>query len=151
MQFMGTYPIKIDVKGRASVPKPYRELLEKLAVDQLVVTNYQDQGFPCLEVVPLPVWDKFLRKFQERPQMDPRVEVFRNFYVTPAHPVELDTAGRLLIPQHLRDNARLEHEVIVVGATDRFRVWDAELWAKVFAESSRLFAESKAFLAADLS
>jgi MraZ protein len=151
VQFMGTYPIKIDIKGRASVPKPYREILEKQAIDQLVVTNYQDQGFSCLEVVPLPVWDKFLRKFQERPQMDPRVEVFRNFYVTPAHAVALDTAGRLLIPQHLRDQARLEHEIIVVGATDRFRIWDAESWAKVFAESARQFAEAKAALAADLS
>ena len=99
----------------------------------------------------MPAWDKFMRRFEKLPQMSLNVERFRNFYVTPAHVVELDTAGRLLIPQHLRESAKLDRQVVVIGATDRFRIWNAQLWAKVFAESANGFAEAKAALAPDLS
>jgi MraZ protein len=148
---MGTYPIKIDEKGRASVPKDYRELFAKENQDALVVTNFMVQQSPCLEVLPLPVWEKFLRRFEKQPQFDSRVEVIGTFYVNPARHIAFDTAGRILIPQPLREWAQLDRDAIVVGSLDRFRIWNATLWGKVLESSAKQFPDAKEALASALS
>jgi MraZ protein len=149
--FQGVLPIKVDSKGRAGVPKEYRELFAKEGQDSLVLTSFMVKNAPCLDALPVPVWEKFLRKFEKQPQFDEQVEIFGTFYVNPARTVAFDTAGRILIPQPLREWAQLDHEVVVVGALDRFRFWNAELWTKFHQETAKQFPAAKQALASVLS
>src|SRR5207245_1938235 len=49
--------------------------------------------------------------------------------------VEPDAQGRILIPQRLREYARLEREVAVIGALDRIEIWDAGRWHEISGEA----------------
>jgi MraZ protein len=138
MRFTGEHPIKIDEKGRANIPKAYRELFAQAGLDRLVLTRYQVQGRPCLEALPPPVWEAFLEKFQQQSSLDPQIEVIGTFYVYPARELPLDSAGRVLIPQTQREWAKLDREAVVVGAVDRFRIWNAALWTETSADSAAL-------------
>ena len=91
-----------------------------------------------------------MRKFERLPEMDPNVEAFRDHFIAPAQWVTMDGQGRILIPQTLREEVGLGRKVVVVAAGDKFRLWDAEVWAQVRQESKRRFADSKKALAADL-
>lgn len=151
MRFIGMYQQTLDIKGRTSVPASIRDDLKKAAIERLVVTNDQVSDRDCLQVLPEPVWDKLNRKLDRLPEMDPNVEAFRDHVISPAQMVTMDGQGRILIPQTLRDEVQLGKKVVVVAAGDKFRIWDADVWAQVRKTAKEKFAESKKALAAALS
>lgn len=151
MRLMGLYPQTMDNKGRTSVPASIRDELTKLGIKCLIVTNDIVSGHDCLVIYPEPEWEKFIRKFERLPEMDPDVEVFRDHFIAPAQPVGMDGQGRILVPQTLREEIGLNRKVVVVAAGDKFRIWDADVWAQVRKESKARFAESKRALAEKLS
>ncbi len=151
MRLMGLYPQTMDNKGRTSVPAPIRDELAKQGIELLVVTNDTVGEHDCLVVYPEPEWEKFIRKFERLPEMDPHVEAFHNHFIAPAQPVGMDGQGRILVPQTLREEIGLNGKVVVVAAGDKFRIWDADVWAQVRKDSKARFAESKRALAEKLS
>lgn len=151
MLFSSTYPIKIDEKGRAGVPKAYRESLTAQGIDQMVVTFEKEGDRPCLELIPLPVWEAFLREFLKLPQWDRQNAVIRTFKINPARTVPVDSAGRVLIPPKMREWAKLDHEAIVIGVSDRFQIWNEEQYNQVFADAAQAYPDAKNAKASELS
>ena len=151
MWFSSTYPIKVDEKGRAGVPKAYREILVGEGIDQMVVTFEKEGNWPCIELVPLPVWEAFVKEFLKLPQWDRQNAVIRTFKINPARTVPIDSAGRVLIPPKMREWAKLEHEAIVVGASDRFQIWNEDQYNQVFAEAASGYSDAKNAKALELS
>ena len=43
---------------------------------------------------------------------------------------ELDSQGRIVIPQKLRKYAQLEKDTVIIGVNDRAEIWSAELWSQ---------------------
>mgnify|MGYP002534509979 CR=1 FL=1 len=41
---------------------------------------------------------------------------------------ELDSQGRIVVPQKLRRYAGLDKDVVFVGDEDHFEIWDAKRW-----------------------
>ena len=150
MRFTGLFQQILDAKGRTSVPAQIRAELAKLGIDRLVITTDQVRAYDCLVVYPEPVWDKFVRKFERLPELDPDVEVFRDTHIAPAQPLTMDGQGRILIPQSLRDEVKLGGRVVVVAAGDTFRIWDADIWTKDRQDAKARYPESKKALAARL-
>jgi MraZ protein len=138
----------MDGKGRTSVSAPIRDELVRAGVAKLVITTDVVRGRYCLVVYPEPVWDKFLEWFETLPDMDPDVEVVRDTHIAPAQPLVMDGQGRILIPQSLREEAKLGSKVVVVAAGDKFRIWDADIWAQDREDAKARYADSKKALAA---
>ena len=93
----GTYEHSIDAKGRLFIPAKLRE--------ELGVTFYLAMGIDtCLAIYPQSTWDKFIEKFASRPMTQSKVmrPLFAN-----AVKCELDSQGRIVIPQKLRRYAQL--------------------------------------------
>lgn len=130
--FRGTFEHTVDDKGRVSVPARFRELLFAANDTRVVLTNFQIDGEPCLDVYPHSAWVKLEEQLRSKPQFDPRVLKFVTFYVSGAYDCELDKQGRIFLPPTLRDYARLRRDVVFTSAIDKFRIWDRETWQKVF-------------------
>ena len=150
MRFWGQYELKLDKKGRAKVPSPIRDPLLKEGIQDLIVTMQENNGRYCLEIVPLPVWQDFMERFEKLPKMDPHVQNIQTIHVVPAQPVTMDAQNRILIPQRLREKIELEREAVAVAAGDRFQLWKAEVWEEVQSKASAGFAEAKQVLAEKL-
>jgi MraZ protein len=118
--FRGRYQHSIDPKGRLSVPAKFRDVLAQYEGTLIVVPNDN-----ALEVHPLEEWQRLENRINEQSQFDPEVRKLGRLYISRAKDVDLDGAGRILLPPDSRQQAGLGKDVTLVGPGRRFfEVWD---------------------------
>ena len=120
--FRGINAITIDGKGRFAVPTRYRDALGA----SLVVTI--DTKETCLLLYPSAEWQKIENKLQNLSSFDERTRRIQRLLIGHATDVELDANGRVLLHQLLRDYAQLDKRIVLIGQSNKFEVWDEELW-----------------------
>lgn len=120
--FRGINAINIDGKGRLAVPTRYREALDT----SLVVTI--DTEETCLLLYPTQQWQVIEENLQKLPSFNPAARRIQRLLIGHATDVELDSQGRLLLPQLLREHAHLDKRVVLIGQGNKFEVWDDALW-----------------------
>jgi MraZ protein len=136
--FRGRYEHIVTEKGRMSVPAKFREVVrEKYGEETLIITTF-DQ---CLAAYPIREWNEIERKVSELPQFRQEVISFLRYLMGSAIDCPIDGQGRILIPQSLRNHARVNRDVVVIGMLNRFEIWAKELWEEE--ESKKAFEEFK--------
>jgi MraZ protein len=118
MVFTGGPIITLDAKGRISVPVRTRERLQSEFGGQLTVTKNRAGA---LSLFPRPVWERFETQLLG---LDMAADDLKRLYLGSASPVELDGAGRLLIPPELRTWAGLDRDVVFMGMGATIELWD---------------------------
>ena len=115
--FLGEFNHTVDNKGRMFVPACYRDQL----VGKFYVSRTEDK---CVKLYSKPEWDKFCARFENIPgEKNTRSSRFIFRY---AYEVELDSSGRLLIPEKLREHAGIKKDVVIIGRNTLAEIWDAE-------------------------
>lgn len=121
--FLGRYEHNIDEKGRLTIPVRYRELLENGA--------YVTQGFDRnLIVLDAPSFEKMYEHVNQMSMTDPIARQLKRFIFSSAERVDIDRAGRMLLPQFLREAARLNDLAMIIGVGDYFEIWSKQNWAQ---------------------
>ena len=121
VMFIGEYEHTLDEKNRVSIPKHYRTGLGK----KMVMTRGLDN---CLFVYSRANWEKVAAKLQELSFAQADTRGFNRFILSGAAEVEIDSAGRVLVPEHQREFAGLKKEVVFAGVSDRVEIWDKAVW-----------------------
>ncbi len=119
--FQGASKLTLDPKGRISMPTRHRDQLVTGCDGRLTVTRHPDG---CLLVYPRPRWEA---KREELAVLPYAARALQRLLLGNAIDLELDTAGRLLIPNGLREDARLTREATLIGMGAHFELWDPEL------------------------
>jgi MraZ protein len=140
--FRGTFEHTVDDKGRVSVPARFRDALIASGDERVVITNFAINSLRCLDVYPYAAWLQLEERLRARPQFDSRVMRFQNYYSAAAQECHLDKQGRILLPPSLREYAGLRRDVTFTAGGEKFRIWDHEVWGKVFAEAERELMEN---------
>ena len=125
-KFRGVSNLSLDAKGRIVLPARYRERLLESCAGQLVVTIDTEQ--PCLLIYPLPEWESIEEKIEALPSFNPVTRRIQRLLIGHATEVEVNAAGRLLLSAPLREYARLERKVVLIGQGKKFELWDETLW-----------------------
>ena len=107
-----------------------------------------DTQSACLAVYPLPEWERIERDVQSLPALNPGVKRFQRLVLGYASDVELDGSGRVLLPPALREYARLEKRLVLVGQGNKLELWSEALW--LAERDSALAAEAGEELPAEL-
>lgn len=123
--FRGRTNLNLDAKGRLAIPALYRDEIAAQCAGQFTVTADSQQ---CLLIYPKPTWDAIEADLMQRPNVSGAVKLLQRKLVGQAKPVELDSAGRLLIPPELRAYAGLEKTVTLIGQKIKFELWDEAKW-----------------------
>ncbi len=118
---IGEYNHTLDPKKRLSLPSKWRKELGK----KLVVTRGLDN---CLFVYPLREWEKITEKIGQLPLGQADTRSFNRFFLSGAVEVEVDSVGRILVPDFLKDFAKLASNVVLAGIHNRIEIWDEEAW-----------------------
>src|SRR5262245_1103953 len=134
MVFRGTFEHSIDDKARVAIPAKYREALSGLQEERLMVTRFRSGEQRCLDIYPLAAWRTLEEKILRMPRFGPELQRFKRAYVSGAHECLLDGQGRILIPQHLRDYAGIERDVVFTGEIDIFKLWSRDAWQRIFVD-----------------
>jgi len=117
--FRGNHPAKVDPKGRLKLPSGFKERMENAQVTQFFITS--DDG-KCAQIWPLPEWEKREALLAESSTMDEAVAKYLKFTSYFGQEVEIDSEGRVLLPQLLRQRARLDGEVAIIGQIEYLEV-----------------------------
>ncbi len=123
----GSSPAKVDEKFRLKVPARFRRDLPETGDGMFFVTS--DSG-SCAQIYPVPVWERIAQKFLQPPRMDPAKLKLQNITSYYGTLTQMDTQGRILIPQVLREDAQIMGDVLVVGKEDHLEVWNGEAFRK---------------------
>jgi MraZ protein len=128
--FIGEYSLSIDEKNRLSIPVKFRAELKGKAV----VTRGLDNS---LFLYSLPEWQKLAEKLASLPISKANTRAFSRLMLAGAMDCEIDKAGRITLPDYLKDFAKLNKKVVVAGLYNRLEIWSDELWSKYKKETEK--------------
>lgn len=127
--FIGEYEATLDNKGRFLLPAGIKKQLPD-GVEPVFVIN---RGFEkCLTVYPMQSWKPIYENISALNDFDPKVREFRRYFLNGATQIELDGAGRMLLPKSLMEHAGLEKDIVLVSAMDKLEIWDKSKYQQFF-------------------
>jgi len=121
--FIGEYQHTLDVKRRVAVPAKFRSKFK----DGIVLTRGLDG---CLFVYTMAEWKKIAEKLGTMPVGEKATRSFIRMILAGATDGYLDSQGRVLIPEYLKNYAGLDKDVVVIGLFNRLEIWDSDVWEK---------------------
>jgi MraZ protein len=130
--FRGVSELVLDAKGRLAIPARHRDGLVSGGEGRLVITA--DHG-GCLLIYPIRAWEPIQAQLMGLSSFDDTIRSLQRLIVGHADDVDLDAAGRILIPPALRRYAGLDKRVVLVGQGQKLELWDEAKWQAQIAQS----------------
>lgn len=119
--YIGRYYHALEQKGRLSIPAAYRSVLGS----QAILTRGLDG---CLFLFDRITWDKLLAQASSLPLTQKTARDWLRLLTNSAAVMSFDSLGRILIPDYLRETARLRKSVVIVGSLNRIELWDSQAY-----------------------
>lgn len=120
---IGEYKHTLDDKKRISLPSKFRSKVGK----NIVITRGLDG---CLFLYPIKEWQKISEKLGDLGMGQADTRGFNRFMLSGASEVNVDSVGRILIPEHLRDFAKVKSKVVFAGVFNRIEIWNEKAWTE---------------------
>lgn len=120
---IGQFNHTIDDKNRLSLPSKFRKEMGK----KVVITPGLDS---CLFIFTMNEWNRISGSLsvKESSMLKSDNRAFNRYLLGGAVEVEVDAVGRMLLPEHLRERAKLRSKVSFIGVRDRVELWDEAAW-----------------------
>ncbi len=128
--FLGEYLHTLDSKNRISIPAKFRKDLGRV----VVVTRGLDH---CLYLYSRKAWEREARLYAAEVNGSAARRGLARLFLAGSAEGEVDKAGRVLIPEHLKSFATISDKAIIAGVADRVEIWEEEAWKKYTAEIER--------------
>ncbi len=130
--FRGNHPTRVDEKGRLKVPAEFKRLIDEKYGTQFYITSLDGK---VAQVYPFEEWQRIEEKLARLSNFNPTKKKFLNRTNYYGQQVEIDGQGRLLIPALLREAAKIQGEVAVVGNLTYLEVQSLEAYKKDIEEN----------------
>lgn len=128
--FIGEYRHTFDAKNRISLPAKFRKELG----NSVIVTRGLDK---CLFVYPKASWKKEAAKIAGHSTGGSAGRGLARLMLAGAAEADVDSAGRVLVPDYLRSFANLKEKSVIAGVSDRVEIWDESAWTSYTASIER--------------
>jgi MraZ protein len=138
--FSGEYYHILDIKYRYIVPAVWREELG----DSFMVTKGLDS---CLFVYAQEIWQQKAAELSQLSSTSATARRFSRYFFSGALTALPDKQGRVVLPESLRNHAKLEREIVTIGVQDRLEIWDKNIWQAYNGESAMKYEEASENLA----
>ena len=115
----------LDDKGRMNFPSRFRQVISSHDSNILMVTIWGKH----LRAYPMKEWEKLENKLHTQGREQPGLVSFVRLVVSASTKCTLDKQGRLLIPLSLRNEAKIEKDVVLTGMVDWVEIWGKDAWA----------------------
>ncbi|PKN94330.1 MAG: division/cell wall cluster transcriptional repressor MraZ [Chloroflexi bacterium HGW-Chloroflexi-6] len=142
--FLGQFRHNLDEKGRLTIPAVFRD-----SVGQGAIIS---QGFDRnMMVMTAAYFQQVYDRINAMSITDPAARLLRRLLLSNAYQVEVDKAGRILLPQNLRQFLALDGDAMVVGQGEYFEIWAPAGWNEQMQAIEDAEANAGRFAALDLS
>lgn len=134
----GTYECKVDAKGRLMLPTSLKKQFKSLE-DGFVLKRSVFQ--PCLELYPMNEWNEMMAKVNKLNRFVKKNNDFIRRFTAGVKMIEVDSAGRLLIPKDLLVFSKIEKEIVMSSAINIVEIWDKDLYENAIENATDDFAD----------
>lgn len=122
--FLGEYQPNITEGSRIALPKKLRE---QIRGEELILSR----GFEkCIFVYDKEDWVVEAQKQVENPISDSKTRDLKRYMYAGATETTIDSQGRIVLPNNLKDYAEINKKTVAIGAGDHIEIWDFENWAQ---------------------
>ena len=128
--FIGQHTHALDDKKRLTLPSKLRKAVGR----RVVVTSGLDG---CLFLYPEKGWNEIAGKLGALGMGQADTRGFARFLLGSAVEADVDSAGRILVPEHLREFAGIKSSVVVAGVHNRLELWDEARWKSYAAQVAK--------------
>ncbi len=136
--FRGQFSYSIDSKGRISIPAKLRKQITPEANDTFIMT----QGTAmCIDLYPLDQWQLIEERLLKLNPFDPEDAKFIRMISQYASEDNLDSQSRILIPQILIEYAKIEKEVLILGALKKIEVWNPKIYKEYLEQTNETYEQ----------
>ncbi len=118
---IGEFTHTLDDKKRITLPTKLRKELGK----SVVITPGLDS---CLFLFTKKEWDTIAEKLSSGSMLEQNTRSFSRYLFGQAMELDVDSSGRILVPENLRNLANLMQKVVLIGVKTRMEVWSEEKW-----------------------
>ena len=125
--FYGSHAISMDSKERIAVPSRVRELLEECNGNVVLTAHTENR---CLHMYPESQWQEILPKIEALPSFNKVSRRAKLLLIGHASPLQLDANGRVLVPPTLREYAKIEKKLMLVGQGKGLELWNEDKFAE---------------------
>ncbi|MFD2917495.1 division/cell wall cluster transcriptional repressor MraZ [Psychroserpens luteus] len=136
---IGTYECKVDAKGRLMLPAAIKKQLLPVLQNGFVLKRAVFQ--PCLELYPMSEWEVLMQKINKLNRFKKKNNDFIRRFTAGLKQVEVDSAGRLLIPKDLVAFSGITKEIVVSSAINIIEIWDKDNYEKAIDDATGDFAD----------
>ena len=126
--FMGEYHHNLDEKSRIVIPSTFRN---ELGNKFIIVRGIEK----CLYGYSMEEWQKIVDKLKTLPFTKSDARSFARTFFSGATVCELDKSGRVVISSNLVNHASITKECVIIGANDRFEIWNSNKWQQLIEEN----------------
>jgi MraZ protein len=130
--FLGEYEATLDAKGRFLLPAGFKKQLQE-GENKFVVTRGLEKN---LNLYPIKAWEGIVARLNGLNEFDAKARQFRLLFLGGATEMDLDTAGRMLLPPSLKEYAGLSKDIVLASDIDKLKIWDAVKYKKIFEDIS---------------
>lgn len=136
-QFHGEFECKLDAKGRLSFPAALKKQLAPEAQERFML----NRGFEdCLALYPMDEWVKISGVINGLNMFVAKNREFARYFFRGATELELDSAGRILLPKRLLEYAGIDKELVLYGWSNKIEIWSIDRYNKLIGEEPKDFS-----------
>jgi len=134
----GTYIHSIDTKDRFILPSKFRDKIKELGSRKFYLTRGLDG---CLFLFSYEIWRDLEDKLKSLSFTKQQSRFFNRLYFSGAQEVEIDSQGRVVLPDYLKEYAGISKDIVIIGVADRIEIWARNKWDKFDEDNRERFEE----------
>lgn len=142
--FLGEYEVAVDAKGRFLLPAGFRKQLPEDGAARFVI----NRGFEnCLSMFTVDSWNVLAEKVNKLNDFNPKVREFKRLFMNGANFVDVDSAGRILLPKPLQEYASIKKDMIFSAQGNKIELWDKDTYYAYIRQHAAGFSDLAAEVA----
>ncbi len=143
--FRGSFSARLDDRGRLRIPAKFLQILQNQKNSHLFLTSLNGDH---VMAYPIKIWEGIEKRIEQITIFNPDIEEYLSRLSYWGNETEIDSKGRILIPQELRESAGLNEEIVVLGRLNYFVIWNTAQFRQKFMKNEfspeKLFQVAKA-------
>jgi MraZ protein len=142
--FLGEYEVAMDAKGRFLLPSGFRKQLPEGGAERFVI----NRGFEhCLTMYTVESWNVLSEKINRLNDFNPKVREFKRLFLNGATIIEVDSAGRVLLPKPLQEYAGMKKDIIMSAQGNKVELWNKDTYYNYINQHAAGFSDLAAEVA----
>lgn len=135
----GEYNHTLDEKDRFILPAKFRDKIKGFENKKFYLTRGLDG---CLFMFHSTVWQGLEEKLKGLPFTKGQSRAFNRMYFSGAQEIEVDAQGRISVPDYLKEFAKIERDIMIIGVADRIEIWGKKSWADYYKQNEEKFEDT---------